>query len=95
MTVTTFDKLLAIIGAGLWVTLILAVVVVLVAIHRNRGTAATHIEAYQLGWTEGTVDALNTHGPKADPGNLDTGAARLLWLTDIEQSEPNPYAGDG
>lgn len=85
---TTIDRLLAIIGTGLWVSLVLAVVVVVVAIRRNRGTEKSHVEAYQIGWTAGTLDALRVHGPTTDYPD-----ARLLWITGIDQAEANPYLG--
>lgn len=83
---TAIDRLLATIGIGLWVTLIACAVLIFVAIRRNRADTSETAEAFQLGWTEGTLDALRAHGPTT--GDPD---ARLLWVVNVKQTEPNPY----
>jgi hypothetical protein len=85
VTLTTFDKLLMAVGVGLWLTLILLVVAIFIAVRRGSDAVDACI-AYQSGWTDDTLDALRAHGPTTDHPD-----ARLLWLVAVEPSEPNPY----
>lgn len=41
--------------------------------------------AYDIGWSEGAIDASRAHAPATNPTD------RLIWVLKVKQTEPNLY----